>query len=97
MNGLCLFAAILTQLPVYLVWLVGLIVGSEAPCQSWMRGRYPEYPAYMARTRSPHCCAVFVSPPLAHVPPQLLAALHPADQHPAGTPENSAPALNTSG
>ena len=26
MNGLGLFAAILTQLPVYLVWLVGLIL-----------------------------------------------------------------------
>ena len=35
--------------------------------------------------------------PLAQVPPQLLAADHPADQQPAGTPENSAPALNTSG
>ena len=34
---------------------------------------------------------------MTQVPPQLLAALQPADQHPAGTPANDAPALNTSG
>src|SRR5579883_425286 len=51
----------------------------------------------MPRTRSPQACALIVSCPAAHVPPQLLAALQPSDQHPAGTPENSAPALNTSG
>src|ERR1700743_1181761 len=38
-----------------------------------------------------------MSLPLAQVPPQLLAADQPSDQQPAGTPENSAPALNTSG
>jgi hypothetical protein len=38
-----------------------------------------------------------VSLPDAQTPPQLLWAVHPSDQHPAGTPENSAPALKTSG
>src|SRR6185295_5595039 len=65
--------------------------------KSCTRGRCPVYSGYIPRTSSPHCDALWMSLPPAHVPPQLLAALQPADQQPAGTPANEAPALNTSG
>src|SRR5438132_13180 len=74
-----------------------LMVGSASPWKSCTRGRWPVYPGYIPRARSPHCCAVMMSLPLAHVPPQLLAALQPEDQHPAATPANEEPALKMSG
>src|SRR3954452_18392662 len=73
------------------------MIVSASPWKSCTRGRCPVYPGYIPRARSPHCCAVMMSLPPAHVAPQLLAALQPDDQHPAGTPANDAPALNTSG
>src|SRR5262245_53735199 len=45
------------------VSFAGTTLASLAPCQPWTRGRAPPY-AYAARTRSPHCAAVFVTPGL---------------------------------